>query len=134
MLYSRSRARSRLARRLSWLVVLSITSVALFAPGVTTSALAGTTITHPTGNPSCTSLGYEFEFKIDSGDLEERAYEWDEGAPVVSDWTGQTITTHRPLERRPDVQLDVGRWRSAPFWSRRDRQPQPLQLRSGGLW
>ena len=33
MLYSRSRARSRLARRLSWLVVLSLTTVALVAPG-----------------------------------------------------------------------------------------------------
>ncbi len=40
MLYSRSRTRHRLARKLSWLVVASITSIALFAPGATSSALA----------------------------------------------------------------------------------------------
>ncbi len=43
MLYSRSRARSRLARRLSWLVVLSMASMALFAPGVSSVAAASVT-------------------------------------------------------------------------------------------
>ena len=40
MLYSRSRTRQRLARKLSWLIIASLTSVALFAsaaPGAGTS-------------------------------------------------------------------------------------------------
>ena len=40
MLYSRSRTRRRLARRLSWLVIASLTSVALFAPGATSVSAA----------------------------------------------------------------------------------------------
>jgi hypothetical protein len=81
------RSRYRLARRLGWIAVASLVA-ASFAP----SAFAGTTITHPTGNPDCGDLGYELSFKIDTGDLEERAYEWDEGNPVVSNWDGQVIT------------------------------------------
>ena len=84
MLYSRSRARSRLARRLSWLLVLSLTSVALFAPGATASALGAdpvTTVTSLTdaslaGNPSCTSVEASYangqdwnEFKLEGADL-----------------------------------------------------------------
>jgi hypothetical protein len=81
------RHRTRLARRLGWFAAATLV-VAAFAPSVS----ADTVITHPSGNPSCTSLGYEFEFKIDTGDLEERAYQWDEGGDVFSNWDGQTIT------------------------------------------
>lgn len=81
------RNRNRLARRLGWFAAATLV-VAAFAPSVSAEPI----ITHPTGNPSCTSLGYEFEFKIDSGDLEERTYEWDEGLPVTGNWTGQSIT------------------------------------------
>ena len=45
--------RSRLARRLSWLVVLSLMSVALFAPGATVQAASVTPIAINDGNPTC---------------------------------------------------------------------------------
>ena len=82
-----SRQRSWLARRLGWFAVAGLVA-ASFAP----SAFAATVITHPTGNPDCADLGYSLTFKIDTGDLEERTYEWDEGNPVDSDWDGQSIT------------------------------------------
>jgi hypothetical protein len=57
MLYSRSRARSRSARRLSWLIVLSLTSVALFAPGALVRAASVTPIPiSDNASPTCAEL------------------------------------------------------------------------------
>ncbi len=56
MLYSRSRARSRLARRLSWLVVLSLTTVALVAPATAVRAAAPNP-TYEFGTPGITVDG-----------------------------------------------------------------------------
>jgi hypothetical protein len=54
MLYSRSRARTRLARRLSWLLVLSLSSVALFAPGAAVQAASVAPIAvSDDANPTC---------------------------------------------------------------------------------
>ena len=84
MFSSRSRARSRLARRLSWLVVLSLTSAALFAPGAASVALGADPVATYTslqdsdlaGNPSCNSVEAEYaggqdwgEFKLEGADL-----------------------------------------------------------------
>jgi hypothetical protein len=80
------RHRHRLARRLGWLAVASLVAASL-AP----TAFAGTTITHPTGNPTCADLGYSLSFKIDTGDLENTTYA--EGdADVTTNWDGQEIT------------------------------------------
>jgi hypothetical protein len=85
MFASRSRARSRLARRLSWLVVLSLTTAAVFAPGTASVALGADPVatytslqdTDLAGNPSCNTvegLGYSNgqdwgEFKLEGADL-----------------------------------------------------------------
>ena len=80
-------------RRVGWLGVASMLALALLAPAAGVSA-ASVTPTNPAGNPTCTDLNpaWTLSFKIDTGDLENRAYAWDEGLPVVSNWTGQTIT------------------------------------------
>ena len=51
MFSSRSRARSRLARRLSWLVVLSLTAAALFAPGAAAVSAASVAPVFIGGDP-----------------------------------------------------------------------------------
>ena len=56
MLYSRSRARSRLARRLSWLVVLSITSVALFAPSAAIPVFAADAVAPVENDQACNNV------------------------------------------------------------------------------
>ena len=66
MLYSRSRTRHRLARRLSWLVIASLTSVALFAPGTMSVSAASVAPIYLTAdidgdgkndsNPTCADL------------------------------------------------------------------------------
>ena len=58
MTHSRTPGRSRLARRLSWLVVASLTSAALFAPGAASAAHPVVPVTSETdarlaGNPNC---------------------------------------------------------------------------------
>jgi hypothetical protein len=103
MLYSGSRARSRLARRLSWLVVLSLTSVALFAPGVTTSALGAdpvatyTSLTDASlaGNPTCNSVegayasGQDWnEFKLEGADLGNGSVTVDGKTVTISGFDG----------------------------------------------
>ena len=91
-MHPRSRARTRLARKLSWLAVASLTSAALLAPSAS-PVRAGVVVTDPgSGNPDCAALGYSLEFKIDTGDLENRTYVWNEGGVVKGDWTGQSIT------------------------------------------
>jgi hypothetical protein len=82
--------RTRLARRLSWLVVAALTTTALFGLAAVSNA-ASVTPTHPTGNPTCADLGYSLSFKIDTGDLENTTYA--EGdAVVATNWDGQEIT------------------------------------------
>jgi len=79
-------------RRVGWLSVASMLALALLAP---TANAASVEPTDPgSGNPTCTDLNpaWTLSFKIDTGDLEERTYEWNEGAPVASNWTGQAIT------------------------------------------
>ena len=79
-----------LARRLTWLVVAALATMALFAP-VAISNAASVTPTHPTGNPTCADFGYSLSFKIDTGDLENTTYA--EGDTfVVTNWDGQEIT------------------------------------------
>ena len=56
MLYSRSRARSRLARRLSWLLVLSLTSVALFAPGAAIPVFAADAVAPVENDVACNNV------------------------------------------------------------------------------
>jgi hypothetical protein len=56
MLYSRSRARSRLARRLSWLVVLSLMTVALFAPGSAVPVFAADAVAPVENDVVCNNI------------------------------------------------------------------------------
>jgi hypothetical protein len=56
MLYSRSRARSRLARRLSWLIVLSMTSVALFAPAAAAPVFAADAVAPVENDQACNNV------------------------------------------------------------------------------
>jgi hypothetical protein len=56
MTSTRSGARPRLARRLSWLAVLSLTSAALFAPSSTVLAASVDPIAISGGNPTCASF------------------------------------------------------------------------------
>jgi len=54
---TRSGARPRLARRLSWLAILSLTSAALFAPSATPVLAASVTpIAISSGNPTCATF------------------------------------------------------------------------------
>ena len=80
-------------RRFGWLGVASMLALALLAPAASVAA-ALVTPTYPAGNPTCTELdpAWTLSFKIDTGDLENRAYDWDEGGDVESNWNGQTIT------------------------------------------
>jgi hypothetical protein len=71
------------------LVVAGLATAALIPS--TGTALAGTTVTHPTGNPTCADLGYSLSFKIDTGDLESKTYA-DGDSDVVTNWDGQEIT------------------------------------------
>lgn len=81
-------------RRVGWLGVASMLALALLAPAAGSVAAASVTPTNPAGNPTCTDLNpaWTLSFKIDTGDLENRAYDWNEGGDVESNWTGQTIT------------------------------------------
>jgi hypothetical protein len=54
------RHRHRLARRLSWLVVLSLMSVALFAPGTMVQAASVAPIPISDGNPTCSAFAVTF--------------------------------------------------------------------------
>ncbi len=91
MFFSRSRARSRLARRLSWLVVLSLTSAALFAPGVSPVAAASVTpifIEDDHGpNPTCADLDGPFGGGQTWAELEKI-----DGNPTVGTFGEITIT------------------------------------------
>jgi hypothetical protein len=88
---TRSGGRTSRARWLAWLAVAGLTTAALFAPA-TVSADDHVTITNPEiKNPSCEDLGYSLEFKIDTGDLENKTYTL--ATPkVTGNWTGQEIT------------------------------------------
>lgn len=85
-----AQTRSRLGRRLAWLAVLSLTLTALLLPAASLVS-AATTVTNPTGNPTCADLGYTLSFKIDTGDLANTTYA--DGDPdVETNWDGQEIT------------------------------------------
>jgi hypothetical protein len=86
-------------RAIGWLAVVAMLAVAVLGPSAQRSLAASVDPTDPgDGNPSCTDLGYAFEFKIDTGDLEETTYGDEDadfkanGGVVVSNWTGQEIT------------------------------------------
>jgi hypothetical protein len=85
--------RASTVRKFGWLGVASMLALALLAPAASVAA-ASVAPTYPAGNPTCTDLNpaWTLSFKIDTGDLENRAYAWNEGLPVTSNWTGQTIT------------------------------------------
>jgi len=85
--------RAATVRRVGWLGVASMLALAMLAPAASVAA-ASVAPTYPAGNPTCTDLNpaWTLSFKIDTGDLENRAYDWNEGFPVTSNWTGQTIT------------------------------------------
>ncbi len=90
MLYSRSRARSRLARRLSWLVVLSLVSMALFAPGaaVQAASVAPVFLDGDYGsNPTCGDLDGDF-----GGGQTWLELEKIDGNPAVGTYGEITIT------------------------------------------
>ena len=89
-----AQTRSRLGRRLAWLVVVSITLSAILLPGAALVS-AATTVTNPPGNPTCAGLGYSLSFKIDTGDLVNAVYGDGDGAEdndVVTNWDEQEIT------------------------------------------
>jgi len=90
---SRARRRATTFRRIGWLAVAAMTTLALVGPAAGPVAAAGPTDPGP-GNPTCTDVNsaWTLQFKIDTGTLENRTYEWDEGLPVVSNWTDQAIS------------------------------------------
>ena len=90
---SRARRRATTFRRIGWLAVAAMTTLALVGPAAGPVAAAGPTDPGP-GNPTCTDVNsaWTLQFKIDTGTLENRTYDWDEGLPVVSNWTDQAIS------------------------------------------
>ena len=103
MLYTRFRARSRLARRLSWLTVLSLMSVALFAPAGAATALGADPVATYTsldvpalaGNPSCNDVegtygnGQDWnEFKLEGADLANGSTTIDGRTVTISGFDG----------------------------------------------
>jgi hypothetical protein len=69
-------------RKIGWLGVASMLSLALLAPAANAAE----------GNPpSVECAGYTYYFKIDTGDLNEATYA-DGDADVVTNWPGQEIT------------------------------------------
>jgi hypothetical protein len=79
-------ARAAVIRRIGWLAVASMLATALLAPS------AGPAFAIEGGNPPTVECeGYDFYFKIDSGDLSETTYK-DGDADVVTNWPGQEIT------------------------------------------
>ena len=51
------RARTRLARKLSWLAVASLTTVAIFAPTTTSAVLAADAVAPVANDNACNNVG-----------------------------------------------------------------------------
>ena len=89
---SRARRRATTFRRVGWLAVAALTTLALVGPATGPALAAGPTNPGP-GNPTCTDLNpaWTLSFKIDTGALKNETYT-SETASVVTNWAGQEIT------------------------------------------
>jgi hypothetical protein len=90
---NRARRRATTFRRVGWLAVAAMATLALVGPAAGPVAGASVPPTFPPGNPTCTDLNpaWTLSFKIDTGDLANKAYKVGDQF-VVTNWAGQEIT------------------------------------------
>ncbi len=88
-----ARRRASTFRRVGWLAVAAMATLALVGPAAGPVGAASVTPTYPDGNPTCTDLNpaWTLSFKIDTGDLANKTYK-SGGQAVVTNWAGQEIT------------------------------------------